>query len=74
MAKHKMTEAHYTVLLMAQDGTTDFGPNAEPKHHAHALDLMGIRFGDPMLDGVNSRNVTINARGDAALAAYLDNK
>lgn len=74
MAKHKMTEAHYAVLLMAQDGETDFGPQkkGEEKFHAAALELMGHKFGEPMLAGVNSRSVTgTTVAGDAALAKHI---
>lgn len=36
MPRHKMTEKHFAVLLAVQDGTTDFGPNVAPDHHAAA--------------------------------------
>lgn len=74
MAKHKMTEAHYAVLLIAQDGERDFGPNSEggEKVHKAAMELMGTKFGDEMLRGVNTRCVTgLTPAGEAALAKHL---
>lgn len=72
MPRHKLTEKHYTVLLMAQDGQTDFGPNITPDLHSEALDLLGLKFGEPMLTGVNSRQVAITPAGDAALAKHIN--
>lgn len=75
MPKHKMTEAHYTVLMLAQDGETDFGPQKKDgeRLHAAAMELMGHKFGEPMLAGVNSRSVTgTTPAGDAALAKHLN--
>lgn len=75
MPKHKMTEAHYTVLLLAQDGETNFGPNSEngDKLHKAALELMGNKFGEPMMKGVNSFSVQgLTPAGDATLAKHLN--
>lgn len=73
MPRHKLTEKHYAVLLAVQDGATDFGPLVEPTHHAAALDLLGHKFGEPMLVGVNSRDITgTTPAGAAALAKHLN--
>ena len=72
MPKHKMTETHFAVLLAVQDGVTEFNPISDPKGHVACLDLLGFKFGEPMLTGVNSRTVTgTTLAGDAALAKYL---
>lgn len=72
MPKHKLTEKHYAVLMAAQDGVSDFGPNVDPEGHVIALELFSIKFGEPMLEGVNSRTVAgLTKAGATALAAYL---
>lgn len=77
MAKHKLTADHYTVLLLAQDGETDFGPYSDSgkKLHPLALELLGHKFGEPMLVGVNSFTVAgLTPAGEAALAKHLAKK
>lgn len=73
MTRHKMTEEHFTILLLVQDGTRSFGPVEDgQKHYAACLDLLGHKFGEQMLDGVNSKSITgLTKAGEAALAAYL---
>jgi hypothetical protein len=74
MARHRLTETHYTILLLARDGETDFSPRRnEGKLHAAALELLGFKFGEPMLRGVNSFTVEgLTPAGEATLAKHLN--
>jgi len=73
MAKHKPTAEHFTVLLLAQDGESDFGPRViEAKYHSACLDLLGWKFDEPLLEGENTRTITgLTKKGEEVLAKYL---
>lgn len=76
MPKRKMAEEHFVVLLAAQDGETDFGgpigDAVHEKHRSACIDLLGYKFGERMLDGMNSRSVSgLTKAGEKALADYL---
>jgi len=52
------TGINYSVLLKVRAGEDDFGPVVVGIHmHRACLDLLGNAFGEPMINGENSRLV-----------------